>query len=136
MDKDTKTLSFTSNSLINAGIEQVLAELGPVWQEALGTVMTRSEAIRWAVQAGLRAFADSQDALPDLLSTHKAIRTIALDPHVNEALPKLQEKLKEMNFPYGENKDLELLHGPVVYTVSTTVQAALTAHMRALGVLQ
>jgi len=44
------------------GVAKVRRELGPVWQETLGAPMSRSEAIRWLVQAGLWSFEASLEA--------------------------------------------------------------------------
>ena len=64
----------------------------------------------------------------------KAQRTITLDARVDAALPALQKKLEENLYPYGGNKELQALHGPVKYNASNTIQMAITKLMAEVGI--
>lgn len=138
----SKTMTFAVNDDVVNGVARIQRELGPVWQETLGAPMSRSEAIRWLVQAGLRSFESSMEAQEERAEIafesrgrrRKVKRTITLDAAVDEALPALQKRLEEELYPYGGNEDLRALHGPVKYNASSVVQMAITKLMTEMGV--
>lgn len=138
----SKTMTFAVNDDVVDGVAKVRRELGPVWQETLGAPMSRSEAIRWLVQAGLRSFESSVEAQEERAEIafesrgrrRKVKRTVTLDAAVDEALPALQKRLEEELYPYGGNEDLRALHGPVKYNASSVIQMAVTKLMHEMGI--
>jgi len=123
----SKTMSFAVNDEIEAAIERVQGELGPVWEDVLGAPMSKSEAIRWLVQAGLKSLESLRagHVEPGELfssSISKKKTTVLLEPAVVEALDALQAVLEAEASALSAT---HALYGDVRYTHSTAIQTAI-----------